>query len=338
MKVSSPRDLFVLVVYLFLAAIAGGTFTVNFLPIGSSPEGTAEPIPVIHYANFRVYDPVYIAIDKGFFTANGVQVEILGDTLGGPTAIQAVASGRADAGLSSIPALINANAAGLPVQGIADIQSALENQPLETYYVRCDSGFTSIDDIIGQPFAVNLWYSSFHYTAIMALENAGHTEEDVPFTLLPFGDQASALMSGDVSVIGLMQPYAAQAEAVYGSDICPLFDAGDVFGTKQFALVFVNRLWAQNNPEAATSFTTAIAQAEVWIMGHEDEARDIVAKYTGIEAQYVPDYYFQANGAVITEDVQFWLDYLIGRGDLTATWLVPADIATNEYNELIEGQ
>lgn len=297
--------------------------------------GEERPLTIIRYANFRVYDPVYIAIDKGFFRDNGVEVQILGDTLGGPTAIQAVASGRADAGLSSIPALINANAAGLPVQGVADIQSALPEQPLETYYVRCDSGFDSIEDIIGQSFAVNLWYSSFHYTAIMALEQKGFVEEDVPFVLLPFGDQASALAAGEVDVIGLMQPYSAQAEAVYGDTICPLFDASDVFGTKQFSLIFTNRIWAENNPEAATGFATAIAQASAWIMANQDEARVIVSFYTGIDAEYVPDYFFQENGAVIETDIQFWIDYLIARGDVTATWLNPSDIGTNRYNQLV---
>ncbi|MBN2003084.1 MAG: ABC transporter substrate-binding protein, partial [Anaerolineae bacterium] len=130
------RYLSLLVVLLLAACTVAPTASPVAIP---TPE-----LPVVRYANFRVYDPVYVALEKGFFAQRGVQVEVIGDVLGGPTAIQAVASGSAEAGLSSLPAIVNANAAGLPIVGVSDIQSALPDQPLEYYYVRCDSDITSL--------------------------------------------------------------------------------------------------------------------------------------------------------------------------------------------------
>ncbi|MFP4322777.1 MAG: ABC transporter substrate-binding protein [Anaerolineales bacterium] len=272
-----------------------------------------------------------MALERGFFDDQGIRVEVIGDVLGGPTAIQAVAGGSAEAGLSSLPALINANAAGLPVQGVSDIQSALPSQPLEYYYVRADSDLNRVEDLAGATIAVNLWRSSFHYTAIMALENAGLDEDSADWVLLPFENQATALARGDVDVIGLMEPYNGYAQANYAEDFRLLFDAIDVFGEKQFTTHFVNREWAAQNPEAARAFVAGITQAIAWIEANQDAARAIIAEYTGIDADFVPDYRFQPDGRVVMEDVRFWINYLRGRGDI-ARDLTPEDVATNAYN------
>ncbi len=286
----------------------------------------------LRYVNFKVYDPVYVALDQGFFAQRGLEVTIIGDTLGGPTAIQAVASGSAEAGLASLPALINANASDLPVVGVSDIQSAIGDQPLEEFFVRADSAIHSLADLRGKTVAVNLWYSSFHYTILMALEQAGVAEEEVTFVLLPFEHQALALERGQVDMIGLMQPYTAYARQAYADTFRLLFTAFDVFGEKQFTTHFLHRDWAADNPAAARAFVDGIADAIDWIAANPEEARTIIARYTGIEARYIPDYRFQPDGRVVLDDVRFWLEYMQQRGDVTPGRLTPEDVATNAFN------
>lgn len=297
-----------------------------------------EDLPIVRYVNFRVYDPVYIALEKGFFRDRGIQVEIIGDVLAGPTAIQAVASGSADAGLSSLMAIINANSQGLPIIGTSDIQSAIGDQPLEEYFVLADSDIQSIADLRGKTVAVNLWRSSFHYTILLALEQASIPEEEVNFVLISFDKQEVALETGQVDVIGLMEPYASHARAVYKDRFRVLFTALDVFGEKQFCTHFVNRIWAGYNPDLARAFTDGIVDAILWTEdpANAEEAKAIVSKYTGIDVQYIPDYKFQPNGMVVMEDVEYWLDYMKRRGDVTADWITVDQIATNAYNSRVQ--
>lgn len=120
--------------------------------------------------------------------------------------------------------------------------------------------------------------------------------------------------------------------ALYGGDIRPLFTALDVFGEKQFSVHFVNRLWAQYHPEQARAFVAGIVDAIAWIEANQDEARPIIAAHTGIDPANVPDYHFQEGGRVVEDDVQWWLDYLLARGDVTADWLLTDQIASNVYN------
>lgn len=292
---------------------------------------TPMELPIVRYANFRVYDPVCVGVAKGFYEQEGIKVEFLGDTLGGPTAIQAVAAGRAEAALSSIPALINANAAGLPVEGVTDLQSAMDIQPLEEFFVRADSGIESLADLKGKKIAINLYKSSFHYTWLMAFEAIGVKEDEVEYVLMPFSDQSLALDAGVVDAIGLIQPYISMTDEVFGGKFKRLFTALDVFGGRQFTLHFVNRIWARENPEQAKAFVAGTIAAINYVEANQEEVKPIIAECTGVDVQYIPDYHFQPDGAVVADDVKFWLDYMLARQDVTATWLTPEDIYTNIY-------
>ena len=322
-------SLYVLFAILLALALTGCTGT--SLDSVSSDSVSGDEKPVVRYLNFQIYDPVYVAIEKGFFAQRGVNVVLSGDVLAGPTAIQAVASGSAEAGLSSVPALINANAAGLPVQGIADIQTTLDGQPLQRWYVRQDSPYQSLSDLAGATYAVNLWKSSFHYTALRALADAGVDPASVTFQLLSFPDQVTALMQGEVDVVGLIPPWQGYLEALHGAQVRELWNDYDYYGSKHVSLIFVNRVWAQHNPDAARAFALGIADAVEWIEDNEAEAAQIVGSYTGIDPAHVGEYHFTPGAEVRMADIDYWLAWMKETGEIGADWLQASDIATNSY-------
>lgn len=285
------------------------------------------------YVGLKVYDPVYVAKEKGFFEEEGLNVEIVDTVAGGATAVQMVSSGDVQGALLSTMALINAANAGMPVIGVADIQSAFNEAPLEEFYVRADSGIDSIEDLRGKTIAINLVKSSFHYTWLMALENAGMSADDVTFVNLPFDQQEGALMRGDVDAIGLMQPYSPSARN--NPELKQLYTAVDAFGERQFCEIFVNSVWAENNPEDAKAFVRAIVKATKWIEENQDEAKQIISKYTGVPVDKIDDYKFQENAMVIEEDAEYWLEYM-KRTQGVADWVTVDRVVTNEYNEAVE--
>lgn len=285
------------------------------------------------YVGLKVYDPVYVAKEKGFFEEEGLKVEIVDTVAGGATAVQMVSSGDVQGALLSTMALINARSSGLPVVGVADIQSAFENSPLEEFYVRKDSGIKSIEDLKGKKIAINLVKSSFHYTWLMALENAGMKESDVTFVNLSFDQQQAALERGDVDAIGLMQPYTKKARE--SEKLTMLFDAVDIFGERQFCEIFINSVWAKNNEEQAEKFVSGIVKAIAWIESNQAEAKQIISKYTGIDVEYIDDYKFQPNGKVVESDAEYWLEYM-KRVEGAADYLTVSDIVSNKYNKAVK--
>lgn len=299
----------------------------------SANNNTTEEPMELSYIGLKVYDPVYIAMEKGFFEKYGVNVNLVDLVAGGATAVQMIESGNADAGLLSYMALVNAVNEGMNVKGVADLQSSFEDAPLEEFFVMKDSGINSIKDLKGKKIAINLVKSSFHYTWLMALEQAGMSEDDVEFVVLSFDQQILALENGQVDAIGLMSPYSAEARN--NNQLKTLYDATDIFGEKQFCDIIASTTFAAKNPETMKAFVSGITDAMNWAMENQQEAKEIISKYTGIDASKILDYRFQENGAVIMDDVQYWLDYMIEHDSKINTNISASDIATNEYNEKV---
>lgn len=303
----------------------------------------AGELPVVRYVQFKVFDPVYVAIEEGFDLERGVDIEMIGDVIAGPNAIQAVASGSADAGLSSIPAIINGNANGLPIQGVIDIQTSLGDQALQKWYAAPDSPINSMENLcdpavaetLGRKpvYAVNIWRSSFHYTSLRGFDQRGLDEDCVNWILLSFAEQIPALVEGSVDVIGLIQPYQSYLEHDFAGQFKTVWtDLDDITGESHVSLIFVNRVWADSNSEIAKAFVLSLRDAINFIEDNPDDARAAVAKYTEIPEYAIPDYHFTPNGIVDPSSVGAWMDYLRERGDLTAEWVTPEMVFTNQYN------
>lgn len=300
---------------------------------GCTQQGNNEEnVQTLNYIGLKVYDPVYIALEKGFFDESKVNVNLVDLVAGGATAVQMIESGDADAGLLSYMALVNAVNEGMSVTGIADLQSSFEDAPLEEFFVRADSGIKDITDLKGKKIAINLVKSSFHYTWLIELEKAGMTEDDVEFVVLSFDQQILALKNNQVDAIGLMSPYSA--EALNDPDLAKMYDATDSFGERQFCDIIASTKYGEANPEALTAFVDGITKAMEWAMENQEEAKAIISKHTGIDASLIADYKFQENGAVIMDDVQYWLDYMKAHGNIKDS-ITAEDIATNKYNEKV---
>lgn len=281
------------------------------------------------YAGLKVYDPVYVANEKGFFEDENLDFELVDVVTGGSTVIQMVSGGFIDAGLVSTMALINAKNNGVNVIGVADIQSSFYNYPLEEFYVRNDSKINNVCDLKGKKIAINLVKSSFHYTWDIVLENNGLSEKEVSFITLPFDQQEKALEKGIVDAIGLMSPYSSKARK--NNKLKKLFDATDVFGEKQFCMIFVNSEKAIKNKENVIKFVSAINKSIDWIENNQEEAKKIISKYTNIPVEYIDDYKFQDNGRIVEEDIKYWLEYMHHKEKVSKELKIE-DIGTNKYN------
>lgn len=305
-------------------AIAISPPTATNLPL---PTVTPVVLPKMRYASFSVYDSVYIAKELGYFADAGVEVEIVGKNFGGPTAIQAVASGRAEAGLSAYMSIINAVAAGLPIKAAVELQTELPDSPKEIMLTRCADGYKTVKSLKGKTIAINNIKASFHYTWLMALQQNDMAEDSVIFVNLPFSAQPEALSKGDVQAAGIIEPFATLAEKAYPDKFCRLFTGGDIFGNRQFVATFINSIWARENPEVAEAFITAQKRAQVWSNANSAQSKAIIGKALGIEnVNNMSDYKFAADGSINPEDVKYWLNFMVSNKHISVDYLTVEDL------------
>lgn len=294
-----------------------------------------DDLPVLDYIQVKNYDPVIVGAHFGFFERRGVRINFVGDVLGAAGAIQAIASGRADVGSSSVPATVIARANGFDIIGVSDYQTALSSDfPVLRYYRRPGEDIETAEDLIGKTVGLNVLGSAFHFLALDFLKQGGVDPDDVNFLTMPFPQMGSALARGDVDIIGLPVPWGALTKQDF-PDIEEVFNAFDVFGRRQLVHHVFSESWAAENPELARAFVAGVADTVHFILENQEEARQAVAENLGTEAGIWPDFFYQEHGQVSLEDAQFWIDFLVARGDVPEGAVSPEQVHSNDFNPFV---
>jgi len=291
----------------------------------------AGGLPVIRWGLFRIYQPTYIGIEKGFFREAGVNVEITGLFSSGPAVVQAAGTGQVDAGHSATTGIAGAVAAGVKVSGIADSQTEFTDAPLQQWFVLKDSPIQSVADLKGKRIGTNGLSGSFYYTTLIALKDAGLRKEDVQFVNLNHDKQGQALMSKQIDICGVIDPYSIQLGKEPSAR--RLFTGADILGNKQFSLVFFSKDFIEKNREAVRKFMTGYLRAIAYIRANPDESSSIMAAKIGLKPTDVVRHRYLDNAAIRPDDAQFWVDVMRENGELKdAPGLKGADLLDASFN------
>lgn len=170
---------------------------------------TTTKIVIAHGAMNARVGPLWIARDRGFFTAYGVDTETL-LVRGAPTLVAAMTAGDIDVGYTGGPPIVTAAATGSDLK----ILCAFTNHV--TYDVVVRPGIKAPQDLRGKKFGVQVIGGSVWMGAILGLEHLGLDPDRDKINLLAVGDQsvlAQALASGtiDATVLDGVQSRRLQA-------------------------------------------------------------------------------------------------------------------------------
>lgn len=265
---------------------------------------TPEPVAMrVGFIPISIYAPVFVAQDKGYFAAQGLDVT-LEPFAGGNDLVTLTANGELQAVATGAgPALWNAVALGLPLTVVAP--GHREGSPVATPLMisreACESGaITRVADLRGKRVAVNARGATEYWLA-QALATDGLTLDDIELQTLAFPDAVTALAAGalDGSMVG--EPFATQAERDgVAVRLAADFPVQDVLPTA----IVANGDFVAANPTAAQAFVTAYLQAcrDLSNGGFADPANlAIIERYTSVPAVQVaaavPPLYFP-NGEI----------------------------------------
>lgn len=287
-----------------VSPVAAAQTALNCDPASATPVAAASPVAsaeiptftvpdgatklVVGYMPLSIYAPIYVAYEKGYYAAEGLDVELQSFTTG--TDITTLtATNKLNIGLTGVgPAYWNGVSQGLPLTIIAPGHSegSPVASPLMISKKACEEGtIKSVADLKGKKVSVNapgateLWLEK-------ALETGGLTIKDVDLQYLTFPDAVTALDSGalDAAIVG--EPVATQAEQ-NGLAVRLLsdFPVQGIWPT----MVFGNSDWLKANPDAATGFVKAYLKAANDLNTNFNDPVNlaIINKYTKVPADLV---------------------------------------------------
>ncbi len=299
---------------------------------GAATRLGAQTKPALHirvvHVPVLIFAPLYVAIERGYFTREGLDVELIG-TPGGTSAFVEMASGRAEAVVGGLGAgLFNAAARGLDfkVVGPAHLERPPVSTPLVVSRRAYDAGeIRAVRDLRGKRVSVNVLGSATEFWLNAAMLHGGLTLADVRPVEVNFPEVPAALANGAIAAGLLGEPLATLAED--RGQIVRLSE--DFINGVQVTAVYFGGEFMRRQADHAVGFMTA------WLRACRDlsptayrrpEVAQIVQKYTGVPADVVrrarPPYH-EPNGQMDFNDFTRLQEFFRTRGELTYTRPLP---------------
>src|ERR1700759_5154817 len=239
----------------------------------ASPRARAETITVTHWGGQFYGVPYAVAMDKGLFKKNGVDVTGILTAAGGGTAVRNTLAGGIPFGEVSLAAAVQAINSG---QKLIIIGAGAQTVADQMWVVKKDSPLNSIKDLVGKQIAYTAPGSVSNMVILMALKANGITAQQVK--LVPAGD-----LGANLSAVGSGAGDAGfSAELVFAQNkelVKPLFMVRDTMDPRMMQTVMITTAeYAKAHPDIIKGLINARREGLAYAFEHPDEAADITAK------------------------------------------------------------
>lgn len=287
--------------------------------------------------------PLFIAMDKGFFAEENLQVEPQWFDAAHPIAV-ATASSQVDVGATGITAsLFNMAASGQKLAIVADKGREQKGYSSSALIVTTDNyakGVTSLEALKGKRVGITQKGSTFHYMIGRMLETKGMKLDDVQ--LIPLGKLSAvmaALESKQIDAAILNEPNISKVQrAGYGKMVVQV---GDLIPYQTSAVFYAPNF--VKNEDAAVRFMKAYNKAVNYYYDAAiakkdakqlDEVVAIVSKYVKAPVEDIklglP--YIDRDGKLLSSDIATQIEWYASHGMLKGK-LDAKDVANTSFLE-----
>lgn len=250
-------------------------------------QGAEEYVLKIGYGTISCMAPLQIAIENGYFDAEGLKYEAVKmDGFVG----EYVGSGHVDASYGLASKFIQPIDNGLNITMTAGIHTGCIK-----LLAKSDSGIKTVGDLKGKTVGVNSLADAPAVLLKRALDDAGigvtPDNLEVNFVVYSNADLPVALESDAVDAICLVDPAATIAARSYGYDII-LDNATDPNYANEYCCVtFLTNEVMEKYPEIAQKYTRAVMKASKWVDENPHEAAQFLVdkEYLAGDAQLLGD-------------------------------------------------
>lgn len=250
-----------------------------FSPLPAAAQTT--PLETLHVGVIpaEISGCLFYGVDKGFFKAQGLDIDVQLFTNGGAIAA-GIASGALDVGITDLVSIVTAHARGLPLVYIAPGLLHGEKAPTYGIIVAKDSPVKAPADFNGKTMAVNGLKNISQLGMMTWVDNNGGDSKSIKFIEMPFPAMPPAIAAGTVT--GGLPPEPALSAAERAGDRVVLMDHKAVAPIYMLSGFVTSRAWAEAHKATVRKFSAAIREAAIWANANHDESAPILAAYTKI--------------------------------------------------------
>jgi len=257
-----------------MALVLCCTFLLALQPARSAP----PPVRIAYLQNDLHHLALWVAIEKGYFTAAGVAIDVAGVFRSGPELMTAFGAGELDAAyVGEAPATIATVRGAAHVRVLAQANtegSALVgSQGLATGAVRHPTlampGNGSVQDLLLRK----------------ALPKLGLAAESVDTIVLSPPEMLTALQAGQIDGFIAWEPYPSRAVSLGLGSV--LASSAAIWPGHPCCVFVASEKLLQERPQEAMALLRAHTQATALIHEHPDEAVAVAVKYTGMTEDIV---------------------------------------------------
>ncbi|HZS00380.1 MAG TPA: ABC transporter substrate-binding protein [Chloroflexota bacterium] len=235
-----------------LPAAAAPTAASAAAPAAAQPAPLAPPVTVRIGVLPNISDSgTYIALERGYFQEEGINLELVPFDSAGPQ-VAPLGAGQLDVGGGSTSAgLYNAIARDVPLKVVADRGSMPPGASWIGLVVRQDlvGEIRDYADLRGRRIAINQFATTNDIAIEAALKRGGLTMQDADIQQIPYSDMNAALANRSIDVAQHNEPFKAIAiEQGLGTFF---HGVDEYYPNMQFSVVLFGPQFVKNKPEAA---------------------------------------------------------------------------------------
>ncbi|HEY2491316.1 MAG TPA: ABC transporter substrate-binding protein [Paenibacillus sp.] len=260
-----------------LAAAISVLLLCSIVATGCGDKNSVTKVKIGEVTRSVFYAPEYVALEKGFFKEEGLDVE-LQTTFGGDKTMTALLSNAVDVALVGSETSIYVYQQGSedPVINFAQL-----TQTDGTFLVARDkSGTFAWDQLKGRTFLGQRKGGMPQMAGEFALKKQGiDPHQDLELIQnIEFANIAAAFASGTGEYVQLFEPQASIFEKEGKGHVVASF--GVESGHLPYTVFMAKQSFIKKNPETVQKFTSALQKAQTWVAEHSpEEITDVILPY-----------------------------------------------------------
>jgi len=222
---------------------------------------------------------VYIAQERGLFTAEGLHVKIV-SAISSADVIARQLAGKYDVTSGAYPSYIEADA-----QGGAHFKVLVSGSTMgpatQEVVVLPGSPINTIADLKGKTIGLNAPENIGALLVSSLLNDNAVDPRSVHFRYIPFPAMAHALQTHQVDAAWLPEPFITEVEESIGAQ--PLADANQgAAESLPIAGYMVTQSWEQKYPNTAAAFRRALVEAQAIAANNLSAVQQSMARFAGV--------------------------------------------------------